>query len=105
MVVLLKTMSKKNPLIEIKQILDLKDPMSKLIFTLGFMNIVLSLLTNSINLASLDMSIQQIVNILFLLYILSCFRNGDCNIFAFIISIMVVALLAAELVLRVFYKL
>lgn len=93
----------KKAALEIKQILDLDDPMSKILFVLGLTNMVVSLVTNPLNAYSLDLALQQLVNLLFMLYVLSCFKNGDCNIFAFIISMLTIALLAGEITLRVLY--
>jgi hypothetical protein len=93
----------KKAAMEIKQILDLEDPMSRILFTLGLTNLVVSLMTSPLNAYSIDTALQQLVNLLFMLYVLSCFKNGDCNIFAFIISILTIALLAGEITLRVLY--
>ena len=88
---------------EIKQILDLDDPLSKMLFTLGLINMVVALVTSPPNASSIDTAIQQLVNILFMLYVLSCFKNGDCNILAFIISMITIALMVMEITLRVLY--
>ena len=93
----------KKAALEIKQILDLDDPMSKILFVLGLTNLVVALVTSPLNAYSLDVALQQLVNLLFMLYVLSCFKNGDCNIFAFIISMLTIALLAGEITLRVLY--
>lgn len=93
----------KKAALEIKQILDLDGPMSKILFVLGLTNMVVSLVTSPLNAYSLDLALQQLVNLLFMLYVLSCFKNGDCNIFAFIISMLTIALLAGEITLRVLY--
>lgn len=87
---------------EIKQILDLDDPMSKILFTLALTNIIVSLVMSSpLNADSIDIALQQLFNLLFFLYVLSCFKNGDCNIFAFIISMLTITLLVGEITLRV----
>ena len=93
----------KKAALEIKQILDLNDPMSKILFTLGSINMLVTLFTNPLNAYSLDLVLQQLVNILFMLYILSCFKNGNCTIFAFIITLLTIALLASEITLRLLY--
>jgi len=93
----------KKAALEIKQILDLDDPMSKILFVLGLTNMVVSLVRSPLLADSLDLALQQLVNLLFMLYVLSCFKNGDCNIFAFIISMLTIALLAGEITLRVLY--
>lgn len=93
----------KKAALEIKQILNLDDPMSKILFVLGITNLVVALVTSPLNAYSLDLALQQLVNLLFMLYVLSCFKNGDCNIFAFIISMLTIALLAGEITLRVLY--
>lgn len=93
----------KRAALEIKQILDLDDPMSKILFVLGLTNLVVALVASPLNAYSLDLALQQLVNLLFMLYVLSCFKNGDCNIFAFIISMLTIALLAGEITLRVLY--
>lgn len=88
---------------EIKQILDLDDPISKIHFTLGLTSMVVTLMTSPLNAYSIDMALQQLVNLMFMLYVLSCFKNGDCNIFAFIISMLTITLYAGEITLRVLY--
>ena len=88
---------------EIKQTLDLDDPVSKILFTLGLVNMVVTLMTSPINAFSLEIAIQQLFNLLFMLYVLSCFKNGDCNVLAFVISIMTVALYTSEITLRILY--
>lgn len=94
----------KKAALEIKQILDLEDPISKILFTLGLVNITLALvMTTTLNAYSIDTALQQLVNLMFMLYVLSCFKNGDCNIFAFIISMITISLLVAEIALRVLY--
>ena len=93
----------KKASLEIKQILDLDDPISKILFILGLTNMVVALMTSRLNASSIDIALQQLVNLLFMLYVLSCFKNGDCNIFAFIISMLTIALLAGEILLRVLY--
>lgn len=93
----------KKAALEIKQILDLDDPMSKILFVLGLTNMVVLLVRSPLIADSLDLALQQLVNLLFMLYVLSCFKNGDCNIFAFIISMLTIALLAGEITLRVLY--
>uniref|UniRef100_A0A6C0IZG6 Uncharacterized protein n=1 Tax=viral metagenome TaxID=1070528 RepID=A0A6C0IZG6_9ZZZZ len=93
----------KKAALEIKQILDLDDPISKILFILGLTNMVVALMTSPLNDFSIELALQQIVNLLFMLYVLSCFKNGDCNIFAFMISMLTIALLAGEISLRVFY--
>ena len=93
----------KKAALEIKQVLNLEDPMSKILFTLGLTNMVVSLMTMPLNAYSIDIALQQLVNLLFMLYVLSCFKNGDCNIFAFIISMLTIALLIGEITLRVLY--
>lgn len=93
----------KKAALEIKQILNLEDPMSKILFILGLTNMVVTLVTSPLNAISIHFALQQLVNLLFMLYVLSCFKNGDCNIFAFIISIFAIALLVAEVTLRVLY--
>ena len=91
----------KKAALEIKQILDLDDPMSKILFTIGLVNMLVTLIISPLNPFSIDMALQQLVNLMFMLYVLSCFKNGDCNIFAFIISMVTIALLASEITLRV----
>ncbi len=91
----------KKAALEIKQFLDLEDPISKTLFILGLVNITVALITTSLNAYSIDMALQQLVNLMFMLYVLSCFKNGDCNIFAFIISMLTISLLVAEITLRV----
>lgn len=93
----------KKAAIEIKQTLDLDDPMSKMLFTLGLCNMMVALVTSPLNADSIHVALKQLVNLLFMLYVLSCFKNGDCNIFAFIISMLTIALLAGEITLRVLY--
>ena len=93
----------KKAALEIKQILDLDDPISKILLILGLTNMVVALMTSPLNDFSIELALQQIVNLLFMLYVLSCFKNGDCNIFAFMISMLTIALLAGEISLRVFY--
>ncbi len=93
----------KKVAMEIKQILDLEDPMSKILFILGLTNMVVALMTSPLNAYSIDLALQQLVNLLFMLYVLSCFKNGDCNIFAFIISMLTITLLVGEITLRVLY--
>tara|TARA_B110000285_G_C15114831_1_gene613428 strand:+ start:335 stop:622 length:288 start_codon:yes stop_codon:yes gene_type:complete len=93
----------KKAAMEIKQILDLDDPMSKILFTLGLCNMIVALVTSPLNAYSIDIALQQLVNLLFMLYVLSCFKNGDCNLFAFIISMLTIALLIGEITLRVVY--
>ena len=93
----------KKATLEIKQILDLDDPISKILFTLGVVNMLVTLMTGRLNVYSIDMALQQLVNLMFMLYVLSCFKNGDCNKFAFIISMLTIALLAGEITLRVLY--
>ena len=93
-------MATKKTALQIKQILDLNDPLSKILFTLGLANLFVTLITASITADTVNIAIQQLVNLLFMLYVLSCFKNGDCNIFAFVISILSIALLAGEIALR-----
>ena len=91
----------KKASLEIRQILDLEDPISKILFTLGLANIVVMLMTTKFTTYSIDITLNQLVNLMFMLYVLSCFKNGNCNIFAFIISMLVITLLVAELALRI----
>lgn len=93
----------KKATLEIKQLLDIDDPMSKILFTLGFVNMLVALMTSRLNAYSIDIALQQLVSLLFMLYVLSCFKNGNCNLFAFIISMLTIALLACEITLRVLY--
>lgn len=93
----------KKATLEIKQILDLNDPLSKLMFTLGLLNICVILVSSKVSVFTLENVFQRMVNILFLLYVLSCFKNGNCNIFAFILSVMSIALMATELFMRIIY--
>ncbi len=93
----------KKAALEIKQILDLDDPMSKILFTLGSINMLVTLFTNPLNAYTIDIVLQQLVNLLFMLYILSCFKNGNCTIFSFIIALLTTALLASEITLRILY--
>tara|TARA_Y100001936_G_scaffold234196_1_gene260956 strand:+ start:379 stop:681 length:303 start_codon:yes stop_codon:yes gene_type:complete len=86
--------------IEIKQILNLQDPLAKTLFFLGIANILFLLIVNKINTTAIDMALQQLVNVLFMLYVLSCFKNGGCNVLAFVISMLAILLLAAELFQR-----
>lgn len=93
----------KKAAIEIKQILDINDPITKLLFTLGVANIVVTLITSKLNAYSIDLVIVQLVNLLFLMYILSCFRNGNCQMLSFIIAMITIILLISEITLRIFY--
>lgn len=93
----------KKAAMEIKQILDLDDPISKILFTLGIVNMVVTLVTGPMDGFLIDQALQQLANLLFMLYVLSCFKNGDCNIFAFIISMITIALFASEITLRILY--
>lgn len=93
----------KKASIQIKQALDLDDPQSKLLLTLGAANVAVMLLTMPFTAALIDSILQQMVNLLFMLYVLSCFRNGECNLLALVISMMAIALLFSEVVLRVLH--
>ena len=87
--------------IEIEQVLNLKDPMAKLIFTLGMINILVTIVTDTLNTSLIDLTLQQLVNLLFMLYVLSCFKNGNCNMLAFFVSVLSILLFAADIILRI----
>lgn len=87
--------------IEIEQVLNLKDPMAKLIFTLGMINILVTLVTSTMNAHLIDLTLQQLVNLLFMLYVLSCFKNGNCGILAFLVSVLSILLFSADIILRI----
>lgn len=87
--------------IEIEQVLNLKDPMAKLIFTLGIINLLVTLVTSAMTPHLIDLSLQQLVNLLFMLYVLSCFKNGNCGILAFLVSVLSILLFSADIILRI----
>lgn len=87
--------------IEIEQVLNLKDPMAKLIFTLGMINILVTIVAGTLSTSLIDLTLQQLVNLLFLLYVLSCFKNGNCNMLAFVVSVLTILLFAADIILRI----
>ena len=87
--------------IEIEQVLNLKDPMAKLIFTLGMINILVTIVAGTLSTSLIDLTLQQLVNLLFMLYVLSCFKNGNCNMLAFVVSVLTILLFAADIILRI----
>ena len=87
--------------IEIKQVLDLDDPVSKALLVLSLLNIALILATTRLDAAAAQSVIMQLVNTLFVLYVLSCFRNGSCNVFAFVTGMLLVAFTLMEIAMRV----
>ena len=88
-------MSKKISM-EIKQMLDLNDPLSKTLLALGACQMFLKFLTN--NMYSVDNAIQNIVCILITLYVLSCFRNGNCTKFAYVVSLFLILLFIFDII-------
>lgn len=87
--------------LELKQVLDLDDKKSKIIFAFGLINIIIMLATSHINADLLSLSIQHIVNLLFLLYVLACFKNGGCHIITQVFSAIILVLFVGESILRI----
>lgn len=87
--------------IEIEQVLNLKDPMAKLIFTLGMINLLVTLVTSAMTVNTIDLILQQLVNLLFMLFVLSCFKNGNCSVLAFVVSVLTILLFSADIILRI----
>lgn len=85
--------------IEIKQLLDLDDPLSKMITTLAIVTIALRFVVAPLDEMTIGLVLSDIVNFLFILYTLSCYRNGGCNIYAMVAAVAVIMLLVLRIML------
>tara|TARA_B100001778_G_C18592780_1_gene633073 strand:+ start:315 stop:695 length:381 start_codon:yes stop_codon:yes gene_type:complete len=94
-------MSKAKGTIEIKQLLDLDDPLSKMILTLAIVTMALRLVSNPLDDVLIGLLLSDIVNFLFILYTLSCYRNGGCNIYAMVAALFVILLLIMRIMVVV----
>lgn len=94
-------MASKKAKMEIKQILDIEDPMSKTILALGLLNVFMFFVTTHLSTMNMETVFAMLIHLMFALYMLSCFRNGNCNIFAFVLSILLISTLMVEVLLRI----
>ena len=86
---------------EFKRALDLSDTTTKLVLILGLSNILFIFFANPTNVMTIDVVVSQLINLMFLVYILSCFKNGNCNIFACSIALIASFLFAAKLAINI----
>ena len=75
--------------IQVSTALDLKNPMSRMIMAVLIGNSVLKLVqTTNIQQTARELTIYTI-SMLFALYVLSCYRNGGCNVLAMFVATLI----------------
>lgn len=87
--------------------LDIDNPFTRAIVAVTFLNlfiVLIKLIMHKSKMQPVDtyhFILSGVIGLMVCLYILSCFRNGNCNIFANVISIVVIVMTCAEIVSRI----
>ena len=80
---------------------DLKDPVAKVIVALGVVDLLMTLLqARALTSGLMGELIMYVVQLLFVVFILTCLRKGNCNIYSRVVGIILAIMLAAKLWMR-----
>ena len=95
-----KSSKSKRPVLEIEQVLDIKDPMSQIILFLSALDILLLITSATPSTDLPDKLLFRIVEVLLILYVLSCYRNGKCHVLAMVLALLVTGTLTYDIAMR-----
>lgn len=82
---------------KVMQAINIKDPVTQIIVALGAVDLAMTVFqARALTSGLLSELIMYTVQLLFITYVLTCLRNGGCNIYSRVIGIILAIMLAVK---------